>query len=453
MKPIMEKITNRTLLPLFYLILSSSLLLLINPFKLIWIDEFLQFAFGSLINFDELFQVIQNSANGINHNQTGAYSFFNFILIKYFGVGIFTLRGPSYLAGIFLIIILLSYFKSRSEISIFVKIGSFYFVLSYYSIFQFFSEARPYFIFATCAVGFFIHLYSKFTYDIEFNKIFYSSVVVGSIFHPYFIVYLAYFSVIFLSLFYFNQKIKKILKSILISITISFLINLFLFFNVWGNSNYNFEDFNPFETISGKINLIPLFFAGNLSPITLGQFNASSFGLFASYISVFIFSIFSLAMIIAIYICRNNSIIRVNLLLILFTLMLSLIITLISVYFNYWIITRQWIGSLIIITICVINIIIELMTNLPSRALKLLIMCSMCFLFLSQNIHYIYVNYTNYSLRDNQTSKSTFSQVSIALTHDDYVSLSNRNLIEGGKIYPQFRNFYLPYLDQNYNRE
>ena len=452
MKPIMEKITNRTLLPLFYLILSSSLLLLINPFKMIWIDEFLQFAFGSLINFDELLQVIQNSANGINHNQTGAYSFLNFILIKYFGVGIFTLRGPSYLAGIFLIIILLSYFKSRSEISRYVKIGIFYFVLSYYSIFQFFSEARPYFIFATCAVGFFIHLYSKFTYDIEFNKIFYSSVVIGSIFHPYFIIYLAYFSFIFLSLFYFNHKIKKILKPILISNTISFVINLFLFLTVWGNSNYNFEDFNPFETIGGIINLIPLFFAGNLSPVTLGQFNASSFGLFASYISVFIFVIFSLAMIIAIYICRNNSIIRVNLLLILFTLVLSLIITVISVYFNYWIITRQWIGSLIIITICVINIIIELMSDLPSRALKLLIVGSMCSLFLSQNTHYIYVNYTNYSLRDNQTSKSTFSQVSVALTHDDYVSLSNRNLIEGGKIYPQFRNFYFPYLDKNYNR-
>ena len=133
--------------------------------------------------------------------------------------------------------------------------------------------------------------------------------------------------------------------------------------------------------------------------------------------------------------------------------MLSLFITVISVYFNYWIITRQWIGSLIIITICVINIIIELMTNLPSRALKLLIMGSMCSLFLSQNIYYIYVNYTNYSLRDNQTSKYNFTQVSVALTHDDYVSLSNRNLIEGGKIYPQFRNFYLPYLDRNYNRE
>ena len=93
------------------------------------------------------------------------------------------------------------------------------------------------------------------------------------------------------------------------------------------------------------------------------------------------------------------------------------------------------------------------MSDLPSRALKLLIVGSMCSLFLSQNTHYIYVNYTNYSLRDNQTSKSTFSQVSVALTHDDYVSLSNRNLIEGGKIYPQFRSFYLPYLDNNYNRE
>jgi hypothetical protein len=453
MKRIMEKLTNRTLLPLFYLILSSSLLLLINPFKMIWIDEFLQFAFGSLMNFDELLQVIQNSANGINHNQTGAYSFLNFTLIKYFGVSFLTLRGPSYLAGIFLIIILSSYFKSRSDISTYIKFGCFFFILSYYSIFQFFSEARPYFVFAACTAGFFIHLYSKFTYDIEFNKIFYSSVIVGSIFHPYFIIYLAYFSLIFVSLFYFNHKIKKIVKSILISNTISFVINLFLFFTVWGNSDYNFKDFNPFETIGGRINLIPLFFAGNLSPVTLGQFNASSFGLFASYMSVLIFLIFSLAMIIAIYICRNNFILRVNLLLILFTLMLSLFITVISVYSNYWIITRQWIGSLIIITICVINIIIELMSDLPSRALKLLIMGSMCSLFLSQNIHYIYVNYTNYSLRDNQTSKYNSTQVSVALTHDDYVSLSNRNLIEGGKIYPQFRNFYLPYLDKNYNRE
>jgi hypothetical protein len=449
----MKKLTDFTSLPLYYLILTSSLLLLINPFKMIWIDEFLQFAFGSLINLDELIQVVQNSANGINHNQTGAYSFLNFTLIKYFGVSFLTLRGPSYLAGIFLIIILLSYFKSRSDISTYIKFGCFFFILSYYSIFQFFSEARPYFIFAACTAGFFIHLYSKFTYDIEFNKIFYSSVIVGSIFHPYFIIYLAYFSLIFVSLFYFNHKIKKIVKSILISNTISFVINLFLFFTVWGNSDYNFKDFNPFETIGGRINLIPLFFAGNLSPVTLGQFNASSFGLFASYMSVLIFVIFSLAMIIAIYICRNNSILRVNLLLILFTLMLSLFITVISVYFNYWIITRQWIGSLIIITICVINIIIELMTNLPSRALKLLIMGSMCSLFLSQNIYYIYVNYTNYSLRDNQTSKYNSTQVSVALTHDDYVSLSNRNLIEGGKIYPQFRNFYLPYLDRNYNRE
>jgi hypothetical protein len=453
MKIIMKKLTDFTSIPFYYLILSTSLLLLINPFKMIWIDEFLQFAFGSLISFDELIQVVQNSANGINHNQTGAYSFLNFTLIKYFGVSFLTLRGPSYLAGIFLIIILSSYFKSRSEISRYIEIGCFFFILSYYSIFQFFSEARPYIIFATCTAGFFINLYSKFAYDIEFNKIFYSSVVIGSIFHPYFIIYLAYFSLIFLSLFYFNRKSKKIFRPIFISITISLVLNLSLFFAVWGNTDYNFENFDPFETIGGKMNLIPLFFAGNFSPVTLGQFNTSSFGLVASYISVLIFVFFTFFMIFAIYICRKNFIIKINILLILFTLMLSLFITVISVYFNYWIITRQWIGSLMIITICVINIIIEIMSKLPSRGVNLLIMGSICSLFLSQNIHYIYINYTNYSLRDNQSSKYNYPRVSVALTHDDYVSLGNRNLIEGGKIYPQFRNFYLPYLDKNYNRE
>jgi hypothetical protein len=125
-----------------FFLLIPSLFLLTNPFKLIWFDEFLQFAYGSLGNLNEFISVAVNSARDINHNQTGVYSLLNFIMLQNFNVNIFSLRGPSFLAGALIVLLLYYYLKRTNQFSINLNIIYLMFMLSFYSIFQFMAESN-----------------------------------------------------------------------------------------------------------------------------------------------------------------------------------------------------------------------------------------------------------------------------------------------------------------------
>jgi hypothetical protein len=436
-----------------FFLLIPSLFLLTNPFKLIWFDEFLQFAYGSLGNLNEFISVAVNSARDINHNQTGVYSLLNFIMLQNFNVNIFSLRGPSFLAGALIVLLLYYYLKRTNQFSINLNIIYLMFMLSFYSIFQFMAEGRPYIILSATCLGIFVYLYSLHVHQISFKKIFMASVIFGSLFHPYFFPYLVLLSFIFLIFFRSQRQSKRELVFLLGNNIISGIICIFLYVNVWGDNLVDFSDFDPFLYTGGFLYYVPMLFAGNFSPITIGQLTSGSVAFLISSLSVFFYVAFLTLLVILVFKNKFNSIIRLNIYLILVTFLFSIFLSIISLYFNYWVLTRQWIGSLIIIVFCLVNIMIELFKDRNSLILKKMTVLCIVFLFVFQNMYYIHMNLSNYNIKS-QIDKSLILKDHLSPTNiDDFIELSNVNLSLGGSIYPQFRNFYLPYIEKENSSE
>ena len=422
------------------------LILLTNQFKLISIDEFLQFAYGSLRDLDEFLRVVVNSAQVINHNQTGIYSLFNYLMLSNFDVNTFSLRGPSFIAGLLVIIFLYTYLKSLRLIAFNSILLYLMFMLSFFTIFQFMAEGRPYIVLSLSCLGIFLFFYSLLVHEINFNKIFYASVIVGSLFHPYLILYLIFFSFIFLILFALKSRVKDIMYYLIISNLLSFIINVILYSYVWGTNSIYFSGFDPFQFTNGFWYFIPLLLAGNFSPITFSQLTSGQTPLFISSFSIIFYLLFIVVLVIFILRNRSNAIIKLNLFLVLATFLFSFLLSAVSLYFNYWILTRQWVGSLIIIVFCLINISIELFNNETDWILKKMGQFSICLLFLFQVMYYTHINVSNYYIKM-QVEKSDIIKLEMPLNNtDDYIRLSNMNLTFGGPIYPQFRDFYQPYL-------
>jgi hypothetical protein len=67
-------------------------------------------------------------------------------------------------------------------------------------------------------------------------------------------------------------------------------------------------------------------------------------------------------------------------------------------------------------------------------------------LFVFQVMYYTHMNISNYTVKM-QVEIPEIIKFEVPLkSTEDYIKLSNVNLTFGGPIYPQFRNFYLPYL-------
>ena len=429
------------------------LILLTNQFKLISIDEFLQFAYGSLRNLDEFLKVVANSAKVINHNQTGIYSLFNFLLLSNFDVNTFSLRGPSFIAGLLIVIFLYTYLKNSRLIALDSIFLYLMFMLSFFSIFQFMAEGRPYIVLSLSCLGIFLFLYSLLVHKIRFNKIFYASVIIGSLFHPYTGLYLIFFSFIYLILFTLRGRVKDILHPLLISILLSFAISFILYSYIWGNNSINFSEFDPFQFTNGIWYFIPALLAGNFSPISFGQLTAGQTALFISSFSIIFYLLFVVILGILILRNRSNIIIKLNLFLILVTFLFSFLLSVVSLYFNYWILTRQWVGSLTIIVFCLINISIELFNDKTDWTLQKMGNFCIILLFVFQVMYYTHMNISNYNIKM-QVDKSDIIKFEMPLNNtDDYIKLSNMNLTFGGPIYPQFRDFYLPYLKRTQTYE
>jgi hypothetical protein len=434
-------------------LLISSLFLLTNPFKLIWFDEFLQFAYGSLGNLNEFFSVAVNSAKDINHNQTGVYSLLNFILLQNFDVNLFSLRGPSFLAGALIVLLLYYYLKSTNQFSINLNFVYLMFMLSFYSIFQFMAEGRPYIILSATCFGIFVYLYSLHVHHISFKKIFIASVIFGSLFHPYFFLYLVLLSFIFFIFFKSQRQTKEELFFLLGNNIISGIIYVFLYLNVWGDNSVDFSDFDPFKFTGGFLYYVPMLFAGNFSPVTISQLNSGSVAFLISSLSVIFYVAFLTLLFILIFKNKFNSIIKLNIYLILVTFLFSIFLSIVSLYFNYWVLTRQWVGSIIIIVFCLVNIMIELFKDRSSFILKRMTVSCIILLVIFQNMYYIHMNLSNYNIKSQIDKSLILKDYSSPNNIDDFIELSNINLTLGGSIYPQFRNFYLPYIEKKNTSE
>jgi|GEM_PF-948300 hypothetical protein len=160
-----------------------------RPYRPLWFDEMLQFAFGGYADTGSAWAAIRQSLTWINHNQTGVYFLVDFWLLKIFGASPFALRLPSLLSTAFLLFSVLVFGENR-RLSLLWKLALVVGIFAQDSLMIFAAEARPYMPLAAASVGVLAFYSAPIARRGRGTMLLgAAAVLLGTLFHPYFPVY------------------------------------------------------------------------------------------------------------------------------------------------------------------------------------------------------------------------------------------------------------------------
>lgn len=118
----------------------------------IWIDEFLQFAFAAEPTSREAWTLFASTATHVNHGQTGAYVMLNYWTLTLFGLDATLLRLPSLLSGALLLGSAIFLLRVQG-FSVVWQVAMVAALTGQHLLMHFAGEARPYMPLAAGAVG------------------------------------------------------------------------------------------------------------------------------------------------------------------------------------------------------------------------------------------------------------------------------------------------------------
>ena len=452
------------LLCLFCVALSSSF------GRPLWIDEFLHFALGGYETTTEAWNIISHSILAVNHGQTGIYMLIDYWLMQFFGANIFWLRFPSIFSGLVLFLSALYLFRLWGMPFLWQVIGIFA-LSSQTQIMYYVGEARPYMPLVTATVCTLAYYSTPLSQRKRPIFIFFGlfSILIGVLFHPYFSIYW-----LVIILFTYVQKlietgekfsINSILKhtNILLS-TLGIIIYIYLGLLTWlrGHPNLEFK-FDPFQWIK-KDKLIITF-------MELSHFE---------FLQKFLYPLISIiAIIFSIVVFFPN--LRKTYLkdlispisLIVMSLGISIFLSYVSFRSDYWILTRQWVASIALVSLSFVWLAYKISKILSKFHITLTFLwIILCFAPIA--IKFNEVARSNYQLlkeratqisvlpKESQESlkylesieyfekpetlKSQFFSGSTnnfgKSTNDYWVFLANKNIQQGGRVWKGFRGFY-----------
>jgi hypothetical protein len=462
-----KAINNRSINPqifnLVLLLFSVFCLGLYSSFgRPLWIDEFLHFALGSYETTGEAWYVIRESILGINHGQTGIYMIINYWLMQIFGASTFWLRFPSLLSGLGLMLSTLYLFRLW-QISFLWQFIGIMALGSQTQLMYFVGEARPYMplVSATvCTLGYYstpINLRSKFIFKI-FGIL---SVLTGVLFHPYFCIYWP--GIITFTYLQNIIETKEIFsfKSLFQHINIPLFVGGCTIFMLLGKLTWLRGGFNektkldPFQWIKPEDILMNFFKLNHLE-----------------FLQFFLLPLIVISVISVLFV-RYSSQLKSNyfkglicpILLIVFALTASILISYISYLSNYWIMTRQWVASMALVPLGFVWLgyrlsvafsklnfwlaliwmtiffspiifqfsqVVEWNVKLISEDISQIEYQKVCPLLSSEQLNYL------------ESIDYFFvpSNISNEEANEYWVCLANQNIRYGGKVWKVFRQFY-----------
>lgn len=458
------------LLCLFCVVLNSSF------GRPLWIDEFLHFAFGSYETTSEAWSMISQSILGINHGQTGIYMIVDYWLMQIFGANTFWLRFPSIISGLFLFLATL-YLFHLWKMPFWWQVMGILALSSQTQLMYYVGEARPYMPLVTatvCTLAYYsTPLPQRKSPILVCFGVF--SILTGVLFHPYFSVYwlaIVLFTYVY-QLIETGEKfsINSLLEHINIPLAV---IGTIVYFYVgsltWLRGRPEFEfTFDPFQLMKKDTLIIAFIKWGHfeflqklLDPFLL----VPAFIIILIILSVMIFSTKISKIHLRDIICP--------VLLIIIALGISLFLSYVSFRSNYWILTRQWVASIALVALGFMWLAYRI-SKLLSKIHVTLAFLWMILCFVPIGVKFNEVARTNYQLlgerlaetlvlsqkdQDSfknlasidyfekpETLKSWLSKIGSAnksgqSTSDYWVSLANKNIQQGGKVWKGFRSFY-----------
>ncbi len=434
------------------LVLASVLCTsLYAPFdRAIWIDEFLHFAFASFDTTADAWAAIKRSASNVNHGQTGIYMLVNYWTLKYFGADLLYLRAPSLVSGV-----LLCYFSGTL-----LKIRGFGLVWQVFAVFivscqvelmYYAGEARPYMPLATATMGTLVYYLASEQQraSLELKIIGVFSVTLGVLMHPYFSLYWLAIALFGFCLSWFEGKTELNAKGLLRGINLPLCVfGSIIYFIVasqtWLTGSPSF-DRNPFHFMP----------QAELPRLIIWQ-HATFMGSYEAGVKLLFFaSLTSLGFVF----CRKK--LQINIkpviaatLLIWLALGLTVLLSLLSFYQNYWILTRQWLASIALVSIGFVWFAAEFLKIIIGFLPRLLRQISEALFFLLLALYCWQNNQSNLSARWNELAahlkrpeavQQTDRQPTMVTCPIDphlWVEFANRNIKAGGPVWPIFQYYY-----------
>lgn len=365
----------RQVLPILVLaILTCAVLFLYSSWnRPIWYDEFVYFALGGLGGLSEALSAIGATTSNLNQGVTGVFMLSDYLLLKAFGAELWAMRLPSLVTGIWMVIAGAVFLRQRGvgwwglSILPIVLVGQV--TLMYYL-----GEARTYMPLAGAVVGALAYWSLPHAQRSRaWARILgWGSVLMGVGFHPYFAVYLPL--IVVFCWFAFGQSwvataasssplraFAKFVNPALL--TVAGVTYVALAWGTWLQGSATKIDLDPY-----------LFLTDPLWKSILAQ-------LFQfAYVSRFVTGASAVALAVVLVLAARNRGIK-NLVLSIWppvalmalSFAAAFAISLVSLSQAFWIIPRQWIGSIALATIAAIWLVVAVVQLLPGGSLRTLV--------------------------------------------------------------------------------
>jgi hypothetical protein len=411
----------------------------------VWIDEFLHYALGSHRSAAEAWTSISATLPVFNHGQTGIHMLVDYWLLHWFGASAFALRVPSLLAATFLLC-------SLVQIGLRLRFNPVWTLLLLAAVFcqqnlMFYAgEARPYIMLAASVTGALAFYLTPFEQRTGCSRAFGGVALgMGVLFHPFFPVYWLAIAVYTRAIQPQPIAIRSLLPDFVrhcdawLSIPAA-VACLVLAKYTWlkGAPVFNMDPFEwiradgLFYTFTGIAHFQFLGKAYIAAPIAL------ALGLLAALVPSI----------------RRSPMFRrlaPPLVLLALALGLSLFLSAISYFRDYWILPRQWVASITLSCLATIWLAKEIATTL-ARYLKVLALpvIGVVGYVLSLSIVPVYRSKQNdvravvQTVIDGAARKSGAgpSSDTVPKNNEEWVALANENIAGGGPVWPVFRRFY-----------
>lgn len=420
----------------------SMILLLIGAMfgRPLWIDESLQFALAGFDRPSEAWRAFVGAMDSISMGQTGAYFMADFFLLKLFGASSFWLRFPSYVAGGFLFASAISllgiwgvtgWWRAWALVALFCQPW----------VADFLCEARSYMPLAAAVIA----TYAYYALPVEDRGRIWprvlgaGGVLVGALFHPYFSVYWA-----FVCLFAFAEKChagqaKPTLRAFTRHCNLALCASGALVYFGLGSMTWMTHQpkmtFDPFQWVPKQFSVGRYLFATHF--LFLKKLKTPMAILFVAVGAMLLAS------------PRKWKQDRRDLLsaigLVLCALLVSALLSYMSYRSRYWILERQWIASIALVTLATARFSSALSRRLDSRARAIWV--AVLFGFLAV-VSAGTASYKVKTVIDWHRHREDFAgwdeRRPAPAEHDNgaWEKLSRANIASGGRVWPVFRKYY-----------
>jgi len=427
--------------------------------KPIWIDEFLHFALGAMNTSEATTVLNQSLGAGLNWGQTPTTLMLDHILLANFGANLWVLRLPSIVAGFLLIMLAVYFLRLRGVgrafqwllIAAFAAQSSFMFYVG---------EARPYMLMASTTVALLVF----FSLDLKQRRTWLGSLIgvyaiaFGSLAHPYWMLFLG-LSVIF-GLYIRGFRLVNpssfrlaIKESSPIWIGIGIVIYTVTAIVSWAKGRSPFTA-DPYEWLESPLGAIRTLGSTHFQLLALP--NELAIPYLPNWLDLFNIPRILILLLLGtslLYLIRNsvkNRELLAPLVLLSFGVFSTLTISLLSLYRNYWILQRQWLGGIALATVAIIWLLAVLWNrDKPNRrnlgsalaAVLVLVIFWNALGSLSRQIEVIRTH-NDVFLEFQQESRSEEDLVKLARETGTWEYAANVNAVRGGKVWRGLAGYY-----------